>query len=256
MTHTRRCLGGLLLALSLALGACALTPSLGTDDLAAVRSGQRSAVVLAYRPLMSMSIGRFRLENVSTGQVYDLTTRSNSAILAVAVAAVPPGRYRMGDSSVMDMRTSAELPRFRAWFDEFEVAPGEIVNLGALTANEIDVHANAGLAANVISLVRDWSLAGGATYLTYTIDDFGQDRVEKALAPTYAELGASPVWRPLHARLDKARFERAVLDAYAPGPDGREPTVAEAETRANAAIARLILDAASERQAATPPPLQ
>lgn len=92
----------------------------------------------------------------------------------------------------------------------------------------------------VLNAMLTFNPARSDRYLVYSADYSDAERVEKMLASKYPGLGVAPVRRPLVVRLDRAAFERVIVDAYALNPDGSPPTVEQAGARVATGLARFL----------------
>lgn len=240
-----RLASGLFLALAL-MGAsgCATAPALSPTQVAAVRSGEQSAIIMSYRAYETMFWAKVFFENVATGETYTVSMWSGSEWRSgdLGIVAIPPGRYRVDGGDLNSGSSTAALPLLSYWFDTFEIGAGEIVDLGILTLDDVDVRATATMGDHLARIIEDGNLAGRDTYLAYSIEYADEEDIRQRLAATHPELGVTPIRRPLRMLLDQAQFRRAVADAYSPNADGTPPTVAEANGRVRAALNRLLRD--------------
>lgn len=226
----------------MAVGACATIPTLSPREVSEVRSGEQSAIIMSYRAYKTMFWATVGFENATTGETFLVEMYGGNQANGpnLGIVAVPPGRYRIGRSSVTDASAIAGLPLFSYWFDEFEIGAGEVLDMGTLNLHDVDVRSTATMGDHLARLISDGNLAGRYTYMAYSIDYSSDEHVRQLLMANHPELEATPIRRPLRILLDRAEFERAVAESYAPQADGTPPTVAEAHARVNATLERLV----------------
>ncbi|WP_420471777.1 hypothetical protein [Brevundimonas sp. FT23042] len=225
---------GVILALTLAgLGACASAPMLGPETLTSIREGRQSAILMAFKPYQGMGGARVTFLNVGTRRLYDLRVvgGDNWVNAGPEMVAVPPGRYRIYSGVMGGGSFDGTLPLLGRWFDDFEVGAGEIVDVGALNVEGIEVRSMSGIADSLVYGLLTLDPARRDHYLVYSVDYSAEVAVQHMLDTKYPDLGLTPVRRPLQTVIDRSAFERAIVEAYMPNADGSLPTREAAEAR-------------------------
>ncbi|HYC97438.1 hypothetical protein [Brevundimonas sp.] len=224
------------------LGACATGPSLTPEQMAGVRAGEQSAIILSYEEYAGMYGAYVRFANVETGRLYQVEMHGGANLVNAGpdMVAAPPGRYRVAGGSLYTADGTGNMPLLDHWFEPFDLAAGEVVDLGTLHIDDVTVHAVPGMSERVLRALVTFNPNRTDRYLTYSVDYSDAERVRRMLASKYPTLGVTPVRRPLRVRLDRAGFERVVVEAYALEPDGSPPTIEEAQARVSAAMARFL----------------
>jgi len=242
-----RSLVGLLLTVAtlMGLGACATGPSLTPQQMEAVRAGEQSAIIMSYREYAGMYGAYVRFINVDTGLQYQVEMHGGMNVVNAGpdMVAVPPGRYRVAGGSLYTADSTGSLPLIDRWFAPFDVAAGEVVDVGTLRIDDISVRALPGLGERVVNAMLTLNPARSDRYLVYAVDYSDAERVEKMLASKYPTLGVTPARRPLVVRLDREAFEQVIVEAYALNPDGSPPTVEQAGARVAAGLTRFLREA-------------
>lgn len=243
MTFHRRLATAVLLATALlGMGACATGPSLTPAQMQAVRDGEQSAIIMSYREYAGMYGAYVRFVNVRTGAVHQVEMHGGANIVNAGpdMVAVPPGRYRIQSGTLYTVDATGTMPLLGQWFEPFDVAAGEVVDIGTLHIDDVNVKALPGMGEQVINALITFNPNRTDRYLIYSVDYSDAARVEQMLASKYPDLGVVPVRRPLVVRIDRAAFERVIVEAYALNPDGSPPTVEEAQRRVGVALERLV----------------
>lgn len=240
MHQYQRLASALFAAFSLmALAACATPAQLSLDDITGIRAGQQAAILMAYNPPgYEMPTARATFVNMTTAATYDLQVNGANALVAAApdLIAVPPGRYRILRGERAAANSIGTFPLMAQWFDEFEVRPGEVVDIGTLNVEEIEVRSMQGLGDSLINALATWDPARRDTYLAYSFDYSSEVEVQRMLASKYPTLAIAPVRRSPRLLLDRTRFEQIIREAYAPNLDGSLPSTPEAQGRISSAM--------------------
>jgi hypothetical protein len=242
--ETLRRLAGMLAVAGAMLGlyGCAAGPSLTPEQMAGVRAGEQSAIIMSFEEYAGMWGAYVRFANVETGQLYQVDMHGGTNVVNAGpdMVAVPPGRYRVASGTLYTSDSTGTMPLLGHWFEPFEVAPGEVVDVGTLHIDDVSVRAAPGMSEQVLRALLTLNPNRSDRYLTYSVDYSDEERVRKMLESKYPTLGVAPVRRPLRVRLDRQTFERLVVEAYALDAEGRAPTVEEAQARVSAALARFV----------------
>jgi len=237
-------LGGVCAAVSLALAACATPPSVDPLQLAMIRDGEQSAIIMSYREYSGMYGANVRFVNMETRRTYAVSMHGgdNWVNAGPDMVAVPPGRYRVLSGSLYGYEVSGTMPLLAYWFEEFEVRPGEVVDVGTLTIDDINVRSLPGMSERVFNALFTLDPRQRSTYFAYNIDYSDEARVQHMLESKYPEFGVAPVRRPLEIVLDRAEFERLIVEAYAPSAEGALPSTQEAQTRLGDSLDNFVRD--------------
>jgi hypothetical protein len=227
------------------VSACATTPSLTPEQMAAIRAGGQSAIIMSYREYAGMYGADIRFVNVETRRLYGVWMHGgdNWVNAGPDMVAVPPGRYRVHGGGLSGYEVTGTLPLLEYWFDEFEVRAGEVVDVGTLTIDDIDVRSAPGVGDQIFNFLMTLDPAQRDVYYAYNVDYSDEARVQHMLESKYPDLGVAPVRRPLRALLDRARFEQIILDAYARDADGDLPAMQEVRSRVGIGLQRLLQEA-------------
>jgi hypothetical protein len=183
-----------------------------------------------------------RFVNVATRQIFGVSMHGgdNWVNAGPDMVAVPPGRYRILTGSLYGYEVTGNLPMVEYWFDEFEVRPGEVVNIGTLRIDDINVRALPGMSDRVFNALFTLDYAQRHSYYAYTLDFSDEARVQHMLESKYPELRVAPVQRSPAMVLNSGEFGRIIVESYAPNADGSMPTVQEAQSRVNANLDRYV----------------
>jgi hypothetical protein len=106
------------------------------------------------------------------------------------------------------------------WFDEFNVAPGEVVNIGTLRIDYINVRALPGMSDRVLNALFTRSPSQLNTYCLRSTSPTGT----RAARNKYPQ----PRSRPCNVHRQRSwivRVRRIIVESYAPGADGTMPSV-------------------------------
>ena len=234
----------LMITALLGAAACATGPSLTPAQMQAVREGQQSAVIMSYREYAGMYGAWVRLVNVETGVLYQVEMHGGTNIVNAGpdMVAVPPGRYRVESGTLYTADSTATLPLLSWWFEPFDVAPGEVVNVGTLRIEDVHVRSVPGLGEQVINALLTFNPNRSDRYLVYSVDYSDEARVAQMLTSKYPTLGVVPVQRPLAVRIDRSAFEQVIVEAYSLNPDGSPPTVQQAQAHVGVALEQVVRD--------------
>lgn len=227
---------------ALSVVGCASGPTVTPTQLGQIRGGQQSAIIMAYRTTRQLNFASVTFQNLATGASYDVSMGSQGAWVAAGpgMVMVPPGRYRVSRGTISDSNAHGEMPLLQYWFDSFDVAPGEVVDVGTLTIDDITANSMPGTGDRVLNTLLTLDPREHSTYFAYNIDYSDEARVQHMLETNYPDLGVAPVRRPLTIVLDRERFARAIADSYAPHADGSLPTPQEAHDRVRAELTTLL----------------
>lgn len=266
MQFHRKVWGAVLAAFALGLAACATPPSVNPMQMAQIRSGVQSAIIMSYREYNGMYGASVRFMNLETRGVYGVSMHGgdNWVNAGPDMVAVPPGRYRVLSGSLYGYEVSGNMPLLAYWFDDFEVAPGEVVDIGTLTIDDVNVRSIPGMTSQIFNALFTLDSRDRSTYFAYNIDYSDEARVAHMLESKYPELGVAPVRRPLSIVLDRTQFEQTILEAYSPNAEGALPSTAEAQARLNVSLNRFVAEShvraarseAAQDEAQAPAPAQ
>lgn len=236
------------------LAACATEPSLSVAEMGMIREGDQSAIIMSYREYAGMYGASVRFMNVDTRRMYGVSMHGgdNWVNAGPDMVAVPPGRYRILTGSLYGSDVTGNLPMIAYWFDEFNVAPGEVVNIGTLSIDDINVRALPGMSDRVLNALFTLNPSQRNTYYAYTLDFSDEARVQHMLESKYPQLGVAPVQRSPATVLDRAEFERIIVESYAPGADGTMPSVQEAQTLVNESLDRFVRESLENARGPNP----
>lgn len=249
MHRYQRLASVLLVAFSLmGLASCAMGPQLNLQQITSIREGQQSAILMAYKPYSSMISARLTFVNVRTSDTYELWVNGANSFVKASpdMVAVPAGRYRILNGTTADGSAFGTLPLIAYWFDEFEVGPGEVVDIGTLNVEDVEVRSMSGIADSVVYTMLTLNPARRDSYLSYSFNNASEADVQRMLGEKYPTLGVVPIRRSPRLILEKARFEQIIRESFTPKSDGSLPTTAEAQARVSASIRQFILDSRAE----------
>lgn len=193
---------------------CASTGVSGRDA-AAVEQGQGSAVIMSFRGGQGFYDANVTIENVATGKKYAMLLSMTDAV------AVPPGRYRAIFASMSGARGDyakaiSYLGLFEDWFEEFDVNPGEVVDLGTLRVAPYSfgsLPSETGI--RLTSMINEGIGGAFSSYLAYNIDRSGDHLADHFIKKKFPKLTAKLTRRPLQRRFDDAFFAEALVRANA-----------------------------------------
>lgn len=218
------------------MAACA-SYDLPVEQLDSVRAGRNAILITSYVGDLGCSSVELNLREVGSGRRYlaingrpmELTS-TDTAVLVVA-----PGEYLIDSGRCIGQDFVAELPLLRFWFPKFAVAPGEVLNLGALTSTQINFSAlRPESALNLLRGDRE-----RRTYLSYAFSD-NTEAVRDRLSSEFPEFVGRMETRPPQATLTDDEFRGALARAYQPSATGEAPPAAEADARVGAELEALL----------------
>jgi hypothetical protein len=239
---SRRRATALLGASLLALGAGACATALSPELIQQVDQAQLSAVIMSYREFSGWQQAAATITNVQTRQTYRFEFHTGANVVNMRpsnLVIVPPGRYRLSDGYLYTPDASARLPLIEFWFDEFDVAPGEVVNIGTLTLEALNMNSLAN-ARGLEALFRLGNQNDVTTYIAYGADYSEDEDVNELIANWYPTFAGRMVKRPLLVVLDRGQFESVLVAAYTPNADGVAPSTVEARQRVQDSVAELL----------------
>lgn len=201
----------------LAAAACA---NLNTTEIAQITSGEKSAVILAYKRSHNFAFADVKIQNVVSRRVYTFLMNDTEKGIVLGLQPVEAGRYRVifGDFGFDARTTRGSLINY--WFNEFTVAKGEIVDLGTLSIDPIVVHSDGSWVEVMKNFPFSLSSEQERVYLTYSLDDTHDARVQDMLSAKYPSLIPLCVKRPLEMAFAASEFRQIVEDAFKPRADG------------------------------------
>jgi uncharacterized protein YbaA (DUF1428 family) len=134
------------------------------------------------------------------------------------------------------------MPLLRWWFRDFDVAAGEVVDVGTLKMTDINVKSipSDELVQFFRGLVSGGDNSDVSTYVMYEVDYSDDARVQAMLKSKYPTLSIAPVKRPLQVALDRKAFEQIIVEAYRPGPDGKYPAAVDVEAKVDRLVADFV----------------
>ena len=177
-----------------------------------------------------------------------------------AIAVVSPGTYKLssGGCNLRGFKPRG-LPGLGAFFLSFKVEPGEVVNLGTLVMETVDVkYERSGLVRAAGALTLDFKKNDKNSYVVYEFED-NTSTLSAGLVAPYDDVSQKAVFKAPSPLLGRALLEDAYRNAYAPKEDGSAPSATEA--RANLreelnklrvqALRNLLADFSKNKDAAT-----
>jgi hypothetical protein len=242
---SRRRATALLGASLLALGAGACATALSPELIQQVEQSQQSAVIMSYREFSGWQQAAATIVNVQTRQTYRFEFHTGTNVVNMRpsnLQIVPPGRYRLVDGYLYTPDASARLPLIAFWFDDFDVAAGEVLNIGTLTLEAINM-ASLANARGLDALFRFGNPNDVTTYVAYGADYSEDADVSELLAQWYPTFAERMVKRPLRVVLNREQFETVLVEAYTPDANGIVPDTAVARERVQARLAELLQQA-------------
>ncbi len=216
----------LILMCAWALSACATT-SVKPEDISSIKTGEKSGIIMSYLEYQGFYSANVSVVNTDTGSLHNLSMHGGSNWVGAGpdMVAVEPGNYRIWSGSLGGYQVSATMPLVRYWFEDFDVGPGEIVDVGTLNLDELKLESTASGAGKVWNTITQLGDSKDKTsYITYTANHDDDARVQKMMADKFPELVGKPVKRQLVPMVDRAAFEKIIADANQPGPDGKLPS--------------------------------
>jgi hypothetical protein len=240
----RRILVAASMALAMLGAAACETVSVSPEQLQLINSGSQAGVIMSYKEHNGLWGSTIRLANVKTGQSYSLSMHGgdNWVNAGPDMVMVPPGRYRVYDGSIYATDMTGTMPLLRWWFRDFDVAAGEVVDVGTLKMTDINVKSipSDELVQFFRGLVSGGDNSDVSTYVMYEVDYSDDARVQAMLKSKYPTLSIAPVKRPLQVALDRKAFEQIIVEAYRPGPDGKYPAAVDVEAKVDRLVADFV----------------
>lgn len=236
----KRLMAGLAAALGLfGLAACE-TVSVTPEQLQMINSGSQSGIIMSYKEHDGFWGSTIRFANTATGGIYGVSMHGgdNWVNAGPDMVMVPPGKYRVVNGSIYSSDVTGTMPLLRWWFKDFTVSAGEVVDVGTLKMTDIDARSISSdqLSQFFTALGQFGDVRETSTYVMYEVDYSDDARVQAMLKSKYPTLSITPVKRPLQVALDRKAFESLIVEAYAPGPDGKAPSSAEAQAKVDTLV--------------------
>ncbi len=229
-------------ASALLFGAAGCATPASPELIQQVEQAQQSAVILSYREFLNWHMGSATIVNVSTRQTYRFQFHTGTNVVNMrpsSLLIVPPGRYQIIAGALYTPDATAPLPLIEYWFDPFDVAAGEVVNLGTLALEALNMTSLAN-ARGLEALFRLGNQSDVTTYIAYSIDNSADAEVSELLASWYPTFAPRMVERPLQVALDRVQFENLIVRAYMPDSAGVAPDTAVARERVNASVRAML----------------
>ncbi len=250
----KRFMAGLAAALGMfGLAACE-TVSVTPEQLQMINNGSQSGIIMSYKEHEGLWGSTIRFANTTTGGTYSVSMHGgdNWVNAGPDMVMVPPGRYRVVNGSIYSSDATGTMPLLQWWFKDFAVAPGEVVDVGTLKMTDIDVRSISSdqMSQFFTALVQLGDARETSTYVMYEVDYSDDARVQAMLKSKYPTLSITPVKRPLQVALNRKEFERLIVEAYSPGPDGKAPSSAEAEAKVNTLVKAFVVKSLIEAEPA------
>lgn len=240
----KRLVASLSLAIALVGLAACETVSVSPEQLQLINGGTQSGIIMSYKEHEGFWGSTIRFANVVTGQTYSVSMHGgdNWVNAGPDMVMAPPGTYRVAGGSVYSSDATGTMPLLQWWFKEFTLAAGEVVDIGTLKMTDIDVRSITSdqLAQFFNALGSFGDTREVSTYVMYEVDYSDDARVQAMLKSKYPTLTVTPVKRPLQVALDRKEFERLIVEAYSPGPDGKSPTSEAATAKVNALVREFV----------------
>lgn len=233
----------LLLGLAAALlSACAGAPKPSSENLTAIASGEKGAILAALDGPRCYTATVF-FENIDTketvsakGLGYAWSKSVEAGSKKVGVIAVPPGTYKFKGGNCSDITSAASsksrfYPSAEHWFDPFIVGPGEAVYAGTLVPREVKFKFAEGygdaVSTGLSSPHHDLTIngVGGSTgprfnlrnasakYNVFELKDRSDSVIER-LKEKQPEVVANFVTRLPRTRLDRGTVQQIVKDSH------------------------------------------
>lgn len=228
---------------ALSLSACATVDYEAFN--AKLDSGESSAIVSQFDNTDTGMWGAtLQLHNVTEGMIYTRTFDGYGP----SVAEVKPGKYRIRSGSTYGYNVTGSLPLIEFWFEDFQVGPGEIVDIGKFGYKTFSVKSEASSAKKVWNALNSLGteVNDTADYVTYTVSALDQDEVQEALEKNFAANKSKLVSRPLVRVLSEEEFRKVIDEASAPDADGNLPPTEVSRERIGKALAALLLESMAE----------
>jgi len=235
----------ILLALG-SLTACETIP-VTPEDVTSINAREKSVVLMSYFSEKDDPCyhGYMNLVNVDTRQIYNLNSFRGSNIVKPTPGriTVEPGNYKILSGTCAGYQMTANLPLIGSWFEEFEVKPGEVVNIGRLKPINFDLkslpESQLGRAMNVLFSLGT-SRANETTYVTYSFDAENESYVEGLLTTKYPDIETGYITRLPQRRFSEDEFKAVLVKAYEPDENGEIPSSTIANERVSTALADFI----------------
>lgn len=216
---------------ALALSACsAINSSFPTPtQINAITKGEGAAIVMQLSgsgpcPMLDMT-----LRDTRTGRSFQYYVDGAVGFVPrPAVIMVPPGSYQFDRANCINGGYT-HFPAVGAWFDDIEVAQGEVVYVGRLDADLITQEAFSRYNDPVSRFLFGSPGEGRSFYMSYTLT--ADPNIRDQVAYFDPALGQQLVVRVPEQRINEERFITLIAEAYAPGPDGRRPVTDVANRR-------------------------
>jgi len=228
------------------LASCA-TASVTPEQMSQIETGEQSAIILSYLEYDGLYGADVDFVNVDTLKRYNVSMHggSNWVNAGPDIAVVPPGRYRIMTGRLYAVGggydRTANMPLLGYWFKPFDVAAGEVVDVGALTLDEIELKSLPGDGSKLYNLLL--KLGDGresTTYIIYNVDFSDDKRVQKMLESKYPNLIGKPIKRKLEMVFGRKKFEDIIIEANQPDEAGQLPTTEEAQREIDRKLQALI----------------
>ncbi|WP_026941240.1 hypothetical protein [Hellea balneolensis] len=229
----------------LALSACETIP-VTPEDVSLINNQEKSVILASYYSEKEDVCyhGYLNLMNVDTRKVYSLGSFRGSNIVKPTPGriAVAPGTYRIASGTCVGYQVSANLPLIQTWFEDFEINPGEVVNIGRLKPVDFDLKSlpksQLGRAVNVLFSLG--SRANETTYVTYSFDAENESYVKALLDKKYPEIQTKHVTRLPKLRFSEDEFKAVLIKAHEANSDGEMPTSEQARERVAAGLSEFM----------------
>lgn len=213
-------------------------------DISSLSEGKTGAVILDYEEFEDLYSYNIYLSNRDTKELVRLLGSDNSSGWVkgnLAMNTVTPGTYEIISGRLFNSDTAANMPLLKYWFEPFEVKAGELVDMGKLVMERIDVSSiqphQQGIIGDIIGLKdseRD------STYIVYRFDDVDELRNAKLLEKTPEITSLTRVRRSPTRQFTRVEFESAVLEAYALDADGMPPKEADADKKLAESLEKIL----------------
>ena len=236
----------LLLALGLSGLAACETVSVSPEQLQLINAGDKAGIIMSYKEHDGLWGSTIRLQNIRSGAICSLSMHGgdNWVNAGPDMTLVEPGTYHVFDGRLYASDATGTMPLLRWWFKDFIVVAGEVVDVGTLKMTDIDVRAipSDELVQFFRALVSLGDNSDTSTYVMYEVDYSDDARVQAMLKSKYPTLSVTPVKRPLQVALDRKEFERIIVEAYRPGPDGKPPSAADVEGKVDKLVKAFVAE--------------